>query len=351
MKSFDYLIVGQGIVGSVMALTLFRLGKSVVVIDQPKLSSSSKVAAGVYNPFNFRQAMNNWRALELVNSAQNLYGYAEKISNQKIHTERKIWKIFTNAAERKLWERACEERENLCADEKIMDNFFQDTILSPFGLGGVNNAGSIDTVMLMNVVLEKLKENNNYFSEMFDYQKLQINSNGINYDERLFAKQLIFCEGYLNSNNPWFRYLPIKPAKGQLLHVYIPGLKTTEILSKNCSLLPIGNERFILGSTFDNDVVDEKPTQAAEDDLLNRVKKFVSLPIYVENRLAGIRPAVQDRRPIIGTHPNFPQLSIINGMGSKAVLLAPLLSEILINHIENGLPIPVEVAINRFPTP
>ena len=101
----------------------------------------------------------------------------------------------------------------------------------------------------------------------------------------------------------------------------------------------------------DNDVVDEKPTQAAEDDLLNRVKKFVSLPIYVENRLAGIRPAVQDRRPIIGTHPNFPQLSIINGMGSKAVLLAPLLSEILINHIENGLPIPVEVAINRFPTP
>lgn len=125
-------------------------------------------------------------------------------------------------------------------------------------------------------------------------------------------------------------------------------MKTTEILSKNCSLLPIGNERFILGSTFDNDVVDEKPTQAAEDDLLNRVKKFVSLPIYVENRLAGIRPAVQDRRPIIGTHPNLPQLSIINGMGSKAVLLSPWLAEKLVEHIETGIEIPKEVGIGRF---
>lgn len=94
MKSVDYLIVGQGIVGSVMALTLFRLGKSVVVIDQPKLSSSSKVAAGVYNPFNFRQAMNNWRALELVNSAQNLYGYAEKFQIRKFIQKEKYGKYL-----------------------------------------------------------------------------------------------------------------------------------------------------------------------------------------------------------------------------------------------------------------
>ena len=94
-----------------MALALLRKGKSVRVIDAPKLSSSSRIAAGVYNPFNFRQMMNNWRAVEMINAAKDLYYFAEKISEQKIFTERKILKVFTSADERKLWERACEEKE------------------------------------------------------------------------------------------------------------------------------------------------------------------------------------------------------------------------------------------------
>jgi glycine oxidase len=348
VKKTDYIIVGQGIVGSVMALTLIRKGKSVVVIDQPKLSSSSKIAAGVYNPFNFRQAMNNWRAGEMVNAAKDLYQYAEKISGQQIFSERKILKIFTSADERKLWERACDEKENLFADEKILENNFGDAVIAPFGIGVVNNAGNINTGMLISVVSEKLKAENNFLEEQFDYEKIQISDDGIIYDEKIFAQQLIFCEGHLNTKNPRFNFLPVKPAKGQLLHVYIPGLPLTEILNRGAYLLPLGNERFVLGSTFDNDVVNEIPTQNAEEDLLNRLKKFVTLPVRVESRFAGIRPAVQDRRPIIGTHPEFSRLSILNGMGSKAVLLSPWLSEKLIEHIESGIKIPEEVSIRRF---
>ena len=331
-----------------MALTLLRKGKSVMAIDAPKLSSSSRIAAGVYNPFNFRQMMNNWRAVEMINAAKDLYRYAEKISNQKIFTERKILKVFTSIDERKLWERACEEKEGLLADEKILENHLGEFVISPYGIGVVNNGGSIDTGMLIYVVGGKLKEQNSFSEEYFDPEKLEINSDGIIYDNKISAKHIIFCEGHLATYNPWFKFLPIKPAKGQLLHIYIPGLQLHDVINRGAYLLPLGNELFVLGSTFDNDVVDEISTKVAEEDLLSRLEKFIKVPVKVVSRYAGIRPAVQDRRPIIGKHPDFPQLSIINGMGSKAVLLSPWLAKKLAEHIERMEEIPREVNANRF---
>ena len=319
-----------------------------MAIDAPKLSSSSRIAAGVYNPFNFRQMMNNWRAVEMINAAKDLYRYAEKISNQKIFTERKILKVFTSIDERKLWERACEEKEGLLADEKILENHLGEFVISPYGIGVVNNGGSIDTGMLIYVVGGKLKEQNSFSEEYFDPEKLEINSDGIIYDNKISAKHIIFCEGHLATYNPWFKFLPIKPAKGQLLHIYIPGLQLHDVINRGAYLLPLGNELFVLGSTFDNDVVDEISTKVAEEDLLSRLEKFIKVPVKVVSRYAGIRPAVQDRRPIIGKHPDFPQLSIINGMGSKAVLLSPWLAKKLAEHIERMEEIPREVNANRF---
>lgn len=331
-----------------MALTLLRKGKTVCVIDKPALSSSSKIAAGVYNPFNFRQLMNNWRAKEMVAAARSLYGYTEEISTQKIFTERIILKIFTSAEERKLWENACIEKQGLLASEEISEDNFNGSILAPHGTGKVSDGGSIDCGMFLYVVTEELKNRRAFCDEKFDPEKLEINGSENIYDEKVSAKHIIFCEGHLVTSNPWFNYLPIKPAKGQLLHVYIPGLSMTEVINRGAYLLPLGQERFVLGSTFDNDAVDELITETAREDLLARARKFVIGNIRVESQFAGIRPAVQDRRPVVGKHPAHPQLSLLNGMGSKAVLLSPWLAEKLLEHIEQDVALPAEVDIGRF---
>jgi len=41
----DYLVVGQGIAGSVLAWSLDKLGYKVVILDDPSLPSSSKASA------------------------------------------------------------------------------------------------------------------------------------------------------------------------------------------------------------------------------------------------------------------------------------------------------------------
>jgi len=48
--TFDYLIIGQGLAGSILAHTLITQGCRVMVIDQHHKGASSKVAAGIINP-------------------------------------------------------------------------------------------------------------------------------------------------------------------------------------------------------------------------------------------------------------------------------------------------------------
>lgn len=45
----DFLIVGQGIAGSILALQLLKRGKSIVVINNNQAHTASKVATGIYN--------------------------------------------------------------------------------------------------------------------------------------------------------------------------------------------------------------------------------------------------------------------------------------------------------------
>ena len=64
--------------------------------------------------------------------------------------------------------------------------------------------------------------------------------------------------------------------------------------------------------------------------------------------LAGIRPTVKDRRPLIGTHYKYKQIHLLNGLGTRGVLLGPYLSDLLFSKIEFGIPLDQNVDINRY---
>jgi glycine/D-amino acid oxidase-like deaminating enzyme len=349
VKKVDYLIIGQGIAGSVLALTLLQRGRTVAVIDEPRLSSSSKVAAGAFNPFNFRKMVNNWRAEELTGFAFRFYPEAEEfLGGASLLYPRRVLKVFASEGERKLWEKACAEKEQRFAHSGILENYFAEIVYAPFGMGIVKEAGNIDTGTLMYAVAEKLKESGSYFSELFAAEKLLVSSETAVYDQRIKASRVVFCEGHLGRTNPWFGQLPIRPVKGQVLHVHIPGLKTSDIINRGVYLLPQGEDLFTAGATFENDIDDETNTAAAEEELLGKLHKFIRVPIRVESRYAGIRPAVKDRRPLLGVHPVFSPLAVFNGLGSKGVLLAPWLAEQLVLHLEEGNALPEEVRAGRF---
>ena len=91
-------------------------------------------------------------------------------------------------------------------------------------------------------------------------------------------------------------------------------------------MLPNGQRLCRVGSTFDNQDLTSKVTENARARLIEKLDKLIKFPYRVKGQQAGIRPATLDRRPFIGLHPEFEPLVVFNGLGTKGVSLAPLLS-------------------------
>ncbi|MNY56347.1 hypothetical protein D3C86_1924180 [compost metagenome] len=62
----------------------------------------------------------------------------------------------------------------------------------------------------------------------------------------------------------------------------------------------------------------------------------------------GFRPTVKDRRPILGRHAQRSNLYVFNGLGARGILNGCYFSKTLFDYIENNIPLPKEISIDRF---
>ena len=58
---YDFLIVGQGIAGSIIGLQLEQYNQRFLIVDKNEKITSSKVAAGLMHPMSFKRCVLNWK--------------------------------------------------------------------------------------------------------------------------------------------------------------------------------------------------------------------------------------------------------------------------------------------------
>ena len=92
---YDYLLVGHGLAGSILAHTLAEAGYKVLVIDQPKSNSASRVAAGLMNPLAGKRLAKPWLADTLVPSATTFYQSLEQETGLEFFHQKLILKLFS----------------------------------------------------------------------------------------------------------------------------------------------------------------------------------------------------------------------------------------------------------------
>ena len=79
-----------------------------------------------------------------------------------------------------------------------------------------------------------------------------------------------------------------------------------------------------------------------------QLKTFIDCDFKVVDQVAGMRPTVIDRRPLIGQHEKYKQLYMLNGLGTRGVMIAPYVAKKLFDFIENSVEIDSEINITRF---
>ncbi|MCB0376325.1 MAG: FAD-binding oxidoreductase, partial [Sinomicrobium sp.] len=89
-------------------------------------------------------------------------------------------------------------------------------------------------------------------------------------------------------------------------------------------------------------------TPAARAELLAGLKTLLKCPFEVVYQEAGVRPTVPDRRPLAGTHPVYDNVHILNGLGSRGVLMAPFAARRLYHSIEDKVPLYEAMDIKRY---
>ena len=221
-----------------------------------------------------------------------------------------------------------------------------DTVLLKNGYGIVKNTAKIYPKLLLDTFKFNLTKNN-FINKKFDYNKLEIFNQYVKYGN-FKSKNIVFCEGVGIKNNIFFNYLPIESLKGEYLLIKSPKLSSNYILKSSIYLIPLEKKVFWVGSTFYFNDKSPKKTKKAYNFLLSKLNSFISVPFEVIDHKIGFRPVVKDRRPILGRHPKHKNLILYNGLGTRGLMLAPLLSKWLYEYTSDNKEFNNEISINRY---
>jgi len=316
IKKVEYLVIGQGLAGTMMAFHLLETGKSVCVVDNGEISASM-VAAGLFNPVTGRRFVRSWNIEKLLPYADKVYPSMEKLLDRKFYFKKPIIKILSGNEEKMVYDRSL-----TIENKPYIEGFYSATEEAKYSTCEIKEGGFVDTSLMIGSFREYLQKKDAFIKEDFYYNDLIINPEGIQWKD-VHADNIIFCEGYKAIDNPLFPDLPFNLAKGEILTLKIPGLNPDKVLMAGGYLVPVGDDIFKLGSTYAWDDMTTTPTPKGREDLITKLKDIADLSFEIVNHEAGIRPAVKNRRPIVGRHPDMANVFILNGMGTKGVLLAP----------------------------
>lgn len=327
----DFIIVGQGLAGSILAWNLMQEGCSVLIIDHFDATTSSQVAAGVYLPITGRRIVRTWMADELIPCAEDFYSSLGKFFNTDFIHQLSVLEIPDSVKVYNEWQmrKSHADTGKYIARFHAPDSFSE--LNCPYGAVELKPSGYVDLKKLLAHLRSYFVQNGSLKDAVFDFKHLQV-SDTIRYGD-IESKNIIFCEGIAAQSNPYFRHLPFQPSKGEVLTIHSELLPQDYIINKSVFVLPIGNHYFKAGSTYEWKELNNIPTEAAREKLSRQLKELIRVPFEITGHQASVRPSVKARRPFAGMRSGIPNVGIFNGLGTKGVMLSPYLSRHFVNHL------------------
>lgn len=306
-----YCIHGLGLAGCTVAWHLWLRGVGFSIIDHGR-RSSSHVAAGLVQPVTGKNAGVSWEYDAFFAEAATFYRQAE------ITLQRSFWqplesiRLIAPADEKKILPKLNSEP----ASRYIIGELENHPWLGMRAIH-LHSAARLDVAAFVDAT-----------REFFSARACTASAGAEN----------IHCQGAEGLMRHHPRIWPHRCAKGEILTIHAPSWQQTRLITSGAWLVPIGDDCYKIGATYEWNQLDHTPTADGRAWLENAAIRLGGADFSVLAHDAGIRPIVRQSQPIIGRIPQC-QTIVFNGLGSKGSLYAPACARSLVSHLLDGTPI------------
>lgn len=321
--SSDILIVGQGLAGTMLAWEFERAGMPFKIVDAGHAEAASRAAAGIINPITGQRIVKSWRVDTLLPAARESYRAFEKQLGVPLWREMRVRRLYLNEAERRVLAEK-QSRGELAdyAGANDGDGFW------------IEGAAQVDVVALISAARARWLAAGIMREERIDPARV-----------RGEHDLVIDCTGNGSASHG---FVPWQYSKGECLTVTTDGLAPDVVLNRGYWVLPMADGRARVGATHGPGRRDLLLTTEARATLEAGLISMTGRPFVFENQDAGVRVYVGDKRPVVGRHPTEIGLGLVNGLGAKGTLFAPILARQWVHHLREGVRFDPELDVARL---
>ena len=346
---FDAVILGQGLAGTTLAWTLRWQGQRVLMLDRQHSETSSRVAAGLITPITGQRLVKSWRWEELWPLAVRFYDRVSQSTGVPHLRQVEFARLLSHADEEAQRLRRQSDPDYAPHIEPSITPPLEASVWNhTAGSWSLRPGGQLDVCGYLDASRRRFEVDGGFLAaELRLPDDLQLDPDGVTLPRLgVRAQQVYFCEGLAAQNNPWFHRIRFKPAQGEVLTLRIPGLDEPRIVHRGVWLAQVQGDLYRAGATYEWQRLDGQPSAAGRQEIESRLQEFLKLPYEVVRHQAAIRPIHIHQYPVLGRHPDFPQLACLNGLGSKGALQAPWCAAQLLHHITRQTPLDPLIDLN-----
>ena len=320
------LIVGNGIIGHLLAFQLQKAFHDVTLIGKTNSNPASRISAGMLNPINGKKfgVLKDYNLKKT--AALATYHELEQTLNQNIIKTISVYKFLAehhvqinNPYVEYITETEVTYlKQYFNADESIIR-------ISPCYQIQIGN------------LLDGLESYNNknckVLEATFEYEAISLEDNkveycGIRYDE------VIFCEGAQVRNNPYWSHLKFTKNRGDVLHIHIPNLPNNSIYEMGFKIMPLKDQIFWVGSNNVWNYDNLEPNTQWSKEVTEQLKNKLKLDVEIVHHLVAERPTIAGQEPVYERHPVYEHMWIINGLGTRGYSAGPYIIQEFLKKLE-----------------
>ncbi len=333
----DYLIAGQGLAGSLLAWSLQKAGKTCLVVDPCEATTSSLVAGGMIHPVTGRRISKSWNADVFIPVARERYAEISACLGKAFFYDMPVLEAFHDVKHMNEWAARSENPSiqsylgNICVAADVPAGYN-----APLGGQWTVQSGRLDVADFIGSMRDYFKQQNCFLEERIDFNDVQFNNAAVRWKE-VEAIAFIDCRGYRAGEEGPFTFLPFNPSKGEVVHFQSEALPEDMVMHSSIKVIPTGKQTYVAGATYSWHALNTIPEEGGIQKLTDQLQKIVKVPFKVLKAQAAVRPSTKHRRPMIGKHPEIDRLFILNGLGSKGVMMGPFLADLMTDYLCKGV--------------